>query len=130
DVYRGELRLKVIEEVSQAWIGRMRPRYAGKPNYLAADKVRDAVHKWLARALPLAASWLQERLEPLVGPARLAAAVGTPGWTLAQLLEEAHLPSSPAMADTARQALRRVAAFSALAKVHEHILHRPTARAF
>lgn len=129
DVYRDELRLKIVEEVPEDWIGRMRPRYAGKPQYLAADKVRDVVHKWLDRALPLAASWLQERLEPLVGPDHLAAAAGTPGWTLIQVLEEAHLPSSPTMAETARQALRRVAAFSALAKVHAHILNRPPARA-
>lgn len=126
--YRGELQLRLLEAVPDEWVGRMRPKYAGKPNYLAAEKVRDTVVSRLPRMLGQAAGYIENELAPLVGRDRLIEAAGLPGWTIEQLIEEAHLPVSPKMGIKAREALHRIAAFAALAKAHSHVIRRPAAR--
>lgn len=128
DVYREEIQLRIVEELPDEWVGRLRPKYPGKPNYLAAEKVRDKVVATLPKALPLAASFIENELAPLVGRDRLMEAAGLGGWSLEQALEEAHLPASSKMASVAREALHRIAAFAALAKAHSHTLERPPAR--
>lgn len=128
EIYNDSVTLRVIEEVEGAWVGRLRPKYPGKPNYMASETVREKVIQALPHAIPRAAAYIEEELAPLVGRNRLIEAAGLPGWTLEQVLEEAHLPATPRMAEQARTALRRIAAFAALAKVQSHKLHRPRVR--
>jgi len=127
--YQGEINLRALEIVPDEWVGRLRPKYAGKPNYLAAEKVRDTVIKGLPRSLATAAGFIEQELAPIVRRDRLVEAAGLPGWSLEQVIEETHLPASPRMATTAREALHRIAAFAALAKAHAHTTEVPRARA-
>lgn len=127
--YRGELQVRILEVVASEWVGRLRPKYPGKPNYLAAEKVRDTVTTRLHKMLPLAAGFIERELAPLVQRDQLLSAAGVPDWTLEQVIEETHMPASPRMGETAREALHRIAAFAALAKAHSHTLNRPPARA-
>lgn len=127
--FRGELQVRILEAIPAEWVGRLRPKYPGKPNYLSAEKVRDTVTSKLAQMLPQAAGYIENELAPLVSRDRLLDAAGLPGWTLEQVLEETHMPGSPKMGEMAREALHRVAAFAALAKAHSHALQRPPARA-
>ena len=127
--FNGEATLRIEELVDPEWVGRLRPKYPGKPNYLAAEKVREVVIRNLPEALPQAASFIERELEPLVGRDRLLEGIGMPGWTLQQVIEEAHTPVSPLMHAAAKRSLQRVAAFAALAKAHSHRLSRPSVRA-
>ncbi|OGU23669.1 MAG: hypothetical protein A2580_13345 [Hydrogenophilales bacterium RIFOXYD1_FULL_62_11] len=124
-IYNGENNFRILEQVGDEWVGRLRPKYQGKPNYLAAEKVRDKVIQTLPKALAQAAGYIEQELSPLVTRDRLLEAAGVPGWTLEQVLEETHLPASQKMADTTREALHRIAAFAALAKAHSHRIDRP-----
>lgn len=126
--YRGELQVRILEAVAKEWVGRMRPKYPGKPNYLPAEKVRETVTSRLAKMLPQAAGYIENELAPLVSRDRLLEAAGMQGWSLEMLLEETHMPASPKMGEAAREALHRIAAFAALAKAHTHTLNRPYAR--
>lgn len=128
DVWRDEMQFKIKEEAPQEWVGRLRPRYPGKPNYLKPEDTRARVLGWLSRAIPVASQWVEEQLAPLIGRDELLADAGAPGWDLESLLLEAHQPTSDAMLELSRTALRRVAAFASLAKAHQHILRRPPAR--
>lgn len=127
--YRGELQLRILEAVAPEWVGRLRPKYPGKPNYLSAEKVREGVTTRLHKMLPVAAGFIERELAPLVQRDRLLSAAGVPDWTLEQVIEETHFPVSPRMGEAAREALHRIAAFAALAKAHSHTLNRPPARA-
>lgn len=128
DLWREERQFKIKEEATQDWVGRLRPRYPGKPNYLKPEDARERVLGWLPRAVPVAAQWVEEQLAPLIGRDELLADAGADGWDLEALLLEAHQPSSDSMLDLSRTTLRRVAAFASLAKAHQHILRRPPAR--
>lgn len=126
--FRGELQLRVLEPIDAQWVGRLRPKYPGKPNYLSAEKVRETVTSRLHKMLPQAAGYIENELSPLVARDRLVAAAGLEGWSLEQVIEETHMPASPHMAEVAREGLHRIAAFAALAKAHSHKLNRPAAR--
>lgn len=126
--YRGETTLRLLEHVDEQWAGKLRPKYPGKPKYLAAEKVREKVIEMLPSTLPVAAGHIETELAPLVERQRLLEAAGLPGWTVEQVLQETHQPASPKMAELSREALHRIAAFAALAKAHSHTINLPRAR--
>lgn len=126
--YQGRLTLTINEIVDRGWVGAMRPRYQGKPRYMPAEKVLEKVVAALAVQLPHAASALRSQVEHLASEGDLVAAAGLPGWTLEQILEELHLPASPAMGLRAREAIMRIAAFVAITRSHEHVINRATVR--
>lgn len=126
--YRGELQLRLIERIPDRWAGQVRPRYQGKPRYMPPDKVLEKVHEALPVQLPHAASSLHAQVERHCSERDLVDAAGLPGWTLEQILAEVHLPASPAMAERARLALHRIAAFVGLTHAHQHVLNRPRVR--
>lgn len=123
--YRGEYGLTLLESIPSQWVGRMRPRYPGKPNYMPPEKVRAKVLEALPVQLPHAASMLRAQVEHLVSERELLAAAGLPDWTLEQVLLAVHQPPSPEVAQAARDALHRIAAFVGLTHAHRHVLDRP-----
>ena len=127
--FQGRITVRLIERIEPEWVGRLRPRYPGKPNYMPPARVREKVVAGLPSAVRTAAGAIAQQLRPLVRQADLMDAAGLAGWTLEQALSEVHLPASPVMAARARDAVHRVAAFAALAKAHEHAVRRQPARA-
>ncbi len=116
------------ELIDHSWIGRIRPDYPGKRVVLPPDLVRQRVTGYLSTAAPVAASWIEGQFAHILDPKALMSYVGLPGWNAHQLLIEVHSPSSPKMAELAVAALKKIAALAALAKAHQHIINRPSAR--
>lgn len=124
----GALSILTKEIIEPQWIGRVRPDYPGKRMVLPSELVRRRVTGYLPTAAPVAAAWIEEQFSHLLSPSTLLDHLGLPGWNAHQLLLEVHSPSSPAMAEAARSGLKRVAALAALAKAHQHVIHRPAAK--
>lgn len=115
----GELHpfLNVVEVVGSEWVGRLRPVYPSKANVISADKVRERVFALLDDEIPRAAANLAgEVLRAGAQPRQLLEELGCPGWSFAQLLEQAHRPRDIIYARHARRVLTQIAALIGLAR--------------
>jgi len=110
DIYDGRNWLKTPELVSETWIGRLRPRYSGKPGVIKAETVRERVLSRLNETIPLAGEFLARELAQFGDRARLAELAGYPGWSLESILFHAHLPRTIEHGQVAQQSLHRLAA--------------------
>lgn len=106
----------VTQVIAQHDVGTLRPAYAGKPKVIGAARVRELVQAHLPRAIPVAATFLEEELRPIAPIALILAALGCRGWTMQQILAQAHQPRDARYADHAMSALDRIAALIALAR--------------
>lgn len=105
------------------WIGRLRPVYPEVPTRMTSEEVREKLLEWLPQAIPHTARFLEARLARGYGPIEgLLAALGAGGWTLEQLLLQAHVPHSARYAAFARDRLLRLATAGAFLKSREHLL--------
>lgn len=105
DTFNGQLWLRSPEIVPEGWLGRLRPRYSGKPGVINPDTVRQRILGGLKQAIPQAAQFLAEELVPFGTRQELAALGGLPGWTLEAILQQAHTPRSYDYGEKAQQAL-------------------------
>lgn len=132
DWYKNELNVLLHQPVDPTWMGRLRARYRAKPGVMTADEVRQCIEGWLPGAIAPAAVAIAELLAPL-GPIEEILkdpAVDGRGWTLEQLLLEAHMPASVRMGEFARQRIKRLAALGSFMKAQTHQPSAGVARAF
>jgi ATP-dependent DNA helicase RecG len=119
------LLIDLIEPIEPSWHGRVRPHYPVSANLIGAATVRARIEELLDGAIPRAAQELAERLSFAVLP-ELLANLGAAGWTIKQLLEQAHRPRDLEYGRHAQSVLERLATIAALARVEAS---RPTGRA-
>ena len=106
----GYLWLNSVELVDPRWLGRLRPRYPGKPRVIGPEKVRDRICPLLKESIPKAADWLADAIgEP---KDTLSAALGIPGVPLERVLLRAHLPRHPDQGMKAQAMVERLAALA------------------
>lgn len=120
-VYQDVASLVIDQIVPTDWHGRVMPIYKGIPRTLTSESVCEAVTERLPRAIPEAATFLRTLLSGLGPVDHVLADLGASGWTLEQLLHQAHHPQSLAHGDYAKTLCLRVAALANLIRLqNEH----------
>jgi ATP-dependent DNA helicase RecG len=105
--------LKNIELVDPRWIGRLRPRYAGKPRVITPETVRDRVVSLLREAIPVASQAIIKELGRDAN--ELLRFADVDGITsVERLILHAHLPRSVEQGEAAQRALEHMAALRAI----------------
>lgn len=115
DTFNGDYWLNSPEVVDEKWSGRLRPRYPGKPRVINADTVRDKVVRSLREAIPVAAAFLANELLSYGNREKLAELAGVPGWSLENILTQAHVPRLIENGKKAQLALDYLAALGIIA---------------
>lgn len=116
---REQLSVRLLEVPTQGWIGRVRPHYATRGSRATQAAVRGAVMRLLPRALGVAATHIEQTLAPLGEPELWLSELGAAGWTIAQLLSQAHVPDTPEYGVFARGVLEEAAALQAHCKLEQ-----------
>ncbi|WP_395794164.1 DEAD/DEAH box helicase [Aquimonas sp.] len=125
--YSERLSGTVLGLVEDVWSTRLRPVYPSVPAVITSDEVRDLVLGVLPRIVDRAAAEICRRLEGLGDMAGLLAELEAGGWTLKQVLQQAHAPRDRAYAEFAREVLLKLAALDALASAQTQRVQRGVA---
>lgn len=112
-IYRNEPGLKNIEVVDPRWIGRMRPRYQGKPRVITPETVRERVVKLLREAIPKAADEIAKEMS-LPKDALVKFADDQEFLSLERIILHAHLPKSVEQGLRAQKAIELISAWRAI----------------
>lgn len=112
------LYLSLEELVDPWWLGRLRPAYPGKRSVINPLLARGIVLSHLRDAIPLAAQHLERELSALAPMPALLRELGANGWTLHELLSQAHLPAAPEYAQHSLLVLKRLAALGSMQRMH------------
>lgn len=111
--YNNQAQLRNIEVVDPRWVGRLRPKYAGKVRVITPDNVRDLVVGLLRDGIPVASASISKELN--IAPEQLVRFADVEGiHTLDRLLLHAHLPRSVEQGRASQRALERMAALRAV----------------
>lgn len=121
-IWNGATTLLATEIVPNEWVGRLRPRYAGKPRVMTPQSVRDAILGLLPRAVAESVTYVRKQLAQFGSMEDLLADVGARGWTLEQIIQQNHLPASIAHRDHARLVFMRLAALGTMVALHQRNL--------
>lgn len=121
--WNGHLDIKLIELVEPEWVGRVRPKYSGVKQVITPQTARRLVLTLLPEAIPAAADFIAKQVGAPTSMESVLHQVGASGWTLEQLLLQAHQPMSLRHAEHATKVLRRIAAICALQSMHEEVEH-------
>ena len=109
--------VNVIEIAPREWMNRVRPMYPAKPGVASADEVRAAVLQCLPNAIRPAAAHLATLLDFLPSLDQTLTDLGCGGWSLEDLLAQAHLPINETYGVHAQRTLEALAARHALEQV-------------
>jgi ATP-dependent DNA helicase RecG len=96
--------------------------YPERTRLATSEEVATRVRALLPRAIPRAARFLEEAISPLASPTRILEGLGCPGWTLEQVLLQAHQPISGAYGQHALTVLRQIAAIATALKARHATL--------
>lgn len=116
--FDNRLWLRNVQVVSERWIGRLRPRYPGKPRVISTDTARQRVLSHLKEAVPVAADWLVSTLES--DEQTLLRQSKTEEKSIQDILKRAHLPFTIEQGVRAQQALERLAAYGAIRTIESY----------
>jgi ATP-dependent DNA helicase RecG len=116
--FGGQLHVTIKEAVEGAYVGRVRPNYPARRSRTPPALVRALVTALLPEAIPHAAKFVREQLQAVAPIEKILADVGCPGWTLEDLIAQAHAPHDMAYAAHANAAYQCLAALGALARMH------------
>ena len=117
-IFNNRTYLKSIELVDPRWIGRLRPRYAGKPRVITPETVRDRVVSLLRDAIPVASlAIIKELGRDADDLLRFADVQGIT--SVERLILHAHLPRSIEQGLAAQRALEHMAALRAITIARE-----------
>lgn len=112
-IFNGEAWLKNIEVIDKRWIGRFRPRYAGKPRVITPQSVLDMVVTRLRDSIPLASKFIAK--EMALSGAELVKFAEVEGVdSLERLILHAHLPRTLQQGKQCQKGLELIAALRAI----------------
>jgi len=109
--WSGQIYLNNPSIVEEAWLGRMRPIYPGKPKSIKAETVREKMLELLPKAIPEATVKLKESIEAYKPVGELMAKLGYEGVDLEKVIRAAHVPKTAQAGEKAQQILESIAAF-------------------
>jgi len=117
-VWNDQIYLTIEELVESEWVGKLRPHYPARRQQIAPADARATVLKLLPQAIPRAVEFLSDELSRLAPISDLLTDLGAQGWTLDQILTQAHVPQSAGHGHHAHTVCRRLAALGALLRMH------------
>jgi len=117
-MFGGELRVTLKEMVEPEYMGSVRPTYPTRRSKQSPALVRSIIRSHVPAALSSAVKFVTKQLEPIAPIERILEDIGCPGWTLSQLIEQAHAPVTMEYAVHARRSYLKLAALGALARLH------------
>lgn len=109
-VTNGRLYLNSPSIMDTEFIGRVIPVYPGVPRLLSPDTARKLIASLLDETIPFAAQRLRIELNKFAKGTRLREILGSPRWTLDEVLAQVHYPSSLEEGDDAQEILMRASA--------------------
>lgn len=115
--FGNRLYLTVTDLVDPVWQGRIRPRYPSAGRQMPPAAVRDLVLRHLPAAVAPAVERIREAISPLAPLEDILYDLGGAGWTIEQVLMQAHLPVSLEHAQYANRLARRLAACASLVRM-------------
>lgn len=105
------------EVVEDEWVGRLRPKYPGKPKIIKPDTVRKNITNLLPTYTSQAADYLATHIERLIPVSTLMEEMGLPSVTLEKVIRVAHVPKTISAGQRAQDALGTMATFCRLGEV-------------
>lgn len=109
NLFNNQTWLRNIEVVDHRWVGRLRPRYAGKPRVITPETVRDRVISLLREAIPVASQSIIDEIGRSADEiVRFASVEGIN--SVERLILHAHLPRTIEQGEAAQRALELLAA--------------------
>lgn len=126
----GRLWLKSVEIINPAWIGHIRPRYAGKKRVITPATARTRIMACLKQGgIGAAVQWLTKTLQ--MPASDLLAFANTDAETLEMLFKRVHLPTSIEQATESIKSIERIAALGVIRKaLREKTKHPKLVRQF
>lgn len=122
-LFDGNWYLHDTQIVNPFWEGKIRPVYQGKPNVINPDTVRVKILECLfdKNNMQMASQWLSESLKEFGSPEILAKIAKCPGWTLNQIIWQAHFPKTPQHCRQAVNGLERLAGLGILQQARQNV---------
>lgn len=118
--FSGRLNGRIVGLSEDDWGDDLKPVYPGVPSVISGDEVRELVLTALPRIIDRAAAEIARRLDALGDIGGILADLEAEGWTLRQVIEQAHTPLNRAYAEFAREVLLKLAALDSLASAQAH----------
>jgi ATP-dependent DNA helicase RecG len=115
--FNNQIWLNNPEIVESEWVGRLRPKYPGKPKIIKPETVRQNVVSLLPVFIPEASRYFESHIEKLIPVPVLMAMLNLPNVTLEKVIRVAHVPRTIAAGLKAQEALGTMAAFCRLGEV-------------
>lgn len=128
--HAGEVYLNSAELVNIEYLGKLWPKYSGKPRVIGPDKVRERVLGLLPSAVDEAAKRLLEPLKAYGSTQEVLQAAGANEENLSQILYRAHLPETRDEGEAAQEIIERLAAMNAITAAWSNKPRTGSARAF
>lgn len=130
--YQGSRDATITGEVATTspWRAQVEPVYPGIPTALHHTEVRSAVEGYLPDAIQQAVARLEAALTVLAPIDTVLAHLGAAGWTVEQLLLQAHQPQSLEYAEFARETVIKLTALVQLVRLADHHAPSRPARTF
>lgn len=113
-IWRDQLQLTIHDVHPNQWVGRIIPVYPANKNIIEPDTLRGVIQRWLPNAIPIASQNVINQLEQLAPMATILDRIGATGWSVDQLITQAHYPSEGRYVTPTRMALMRLAALGSL----------------
>lgn len=126
----GKIYLNNAELVDTAWLGRLCPKYPGKPRVIGPDLVRQRVLSLLPEVEEEAAGHLLEGLRVYGNIDRVLEAAGAGGPDLGGIIRSAHLPETEEEGRAAQEVIEHLAAMNAVTAAWSNRAEAGGARAF
>lgn len=129
-IYGGRTYLNKAEPVDIRWIGKLCPKYAGKPRVIGPDTVRERVLELLPSVAAETASRLLEQLAVYGEACTILELAGAGDAPLVEIIIKAHLPDTEEEGRAAQDVVERLAAMNAVSAAWSNRPREGAAKAF
>jgi len=119
--FAGSHRVTVHELLPDKYRGRIIPQYPAPRAAIEPEELRALVAKFLPQAIPTAAMHIESQLESIAPLTTLIEELNAVGWTMEQLLQQAHYPQDSIYIEPVRITLQRLAALGSLALARDGV---------
>lgn len=113
--FNGIFRITIHELLPDKYACRLIPQYPAPKAQIEPETLRALIAKFLPAGIPIAAQHIESQLEQIAPLPALIDALNATGWTLEQLLQQAHYPQDDIYIEPVRTTLKRLAAIGSLA---------------
>lgn len=114
--FNGTFRVTIHELLPDKYAGRLIPVYPVPKARIEPEAFRALIARFLPEGIPVAAQHIESQLDSIAPLQQLIELLNAPGWTIEQLLQQAHYPHDDTYIQPVRATLMRLSALGSLAK--------------